>query len=400
MNIMKFNPPTIKTNNSKYKVEDILVLHELNKRPTFVSSPLETFSGHKHSSEMFKSRDIFLDFVKVVANLQKNELIRKSQPQEVLNHLTIAEMKVILKAISKPISGTRDLLINRIKSHASEKDINDNTDKSCFVLTTLGLDILKKYKNVLWIHEHKKEIFRYPLFYKSNFDEYYFMEHWDLNPSNTIINYYESKNSGAVARIYQIENNPQKSFLYALRQLTEEVNLQIEKCKEVGWFNTSAGLGEFLALNTSPELGETLSFKAIFKSLNISDDNLDEILRYIYDFAITDSSLVTFDHFNDIMIALLTNSSDEQYRELLEDLSQSIRKKFGHKCYYENTNNYHERGFDDEEGEVEEESLKDILDILAIDDNRKLEMVLELIDDLDLETIKKVEVKVNKRLMN
>src|SRR5699024_12109793 len=103
---------------------------------------------------MFKSRDIFLDFVKVVANLQKNELIRKSQPQEVLNHLTIAEMKVILKAISKPISGTRDLLINRIKSHASEKDINDNTDKSCFVLTTLGLDILKKYKNVLWIHEH------------------------------------------------------------------------------------------------------------------------------------------------------------------------------------------------------------------------------------------------------
>lgn len=33
----KFSPPAINNNNSIYKVEDILVLHELNKRPTFVN---------------------------------------------------------------------------------------------------------------------------------------------------------------------------------------------------------------------------------------------------------------------------------------------------------------------------------------------------------------------------
>lgn len=202
----KFSPPAINNNNSIYKVEDILVLHELNKRPTFVNDPLETFSGHTHSIESFKARDIFLDFVQVVSNLQENELIRENLPREILKHLTVVEMKVILKAISQPVTGTRDVLINRIETHASDEDINNNTDKNCFVLTELGLEVLEKYKNVLWIHKNKRDIFRYPLFYESKFDEYYFMNHWDLDPPNTIIDYYESENSGIVARIYQIEN--------------------------------------------------------------------------------------------------------------------------------------------------------------------------------------------------
>src|SRR5699024_4900791 len=260
------------------------------------------------------------DFVQVVSNLQENELIRENLPREILKHLTVVEMKVILKAISQPVTGTRDVLINRIETHASDEDINNNTDKNCFVLTELGLEVLEKYKNVLWIHKNKRDIFRYPLFYESKFDEYYFMNHWDLDPPNTIIDYYESENSGIVARIYQIENNPEKSFLYGLRKLTEEINLQLEKCKEVGWFNTSAGLGEFLSLNTSPELGEPLSSKTIFNGLNISDDNFEDILKYIYDFAIKDPSLISFNNFHEIIIALLTNPGDELYRELLGNL--------------------------------------------------------------------------------
>ncbi|ANU13018.1 SAP domain-containing protein [Planococcus halocryophilus] len=165
-------------------------------------------------------------------------MIRENLPKEILKHLTVVEMKVILKAISKPVKGTKDVLINRIQTHASDEDIRNHTDKSCFVLTELGLEALEKYKNVLWIHKNKRDIFRYPLFYESKFDEYYFMNHWDLDPPNTLIDYYESENSGIVARIYQIENNSEKSFLYGLRKLTEEINLQLEKCKEVGWFNT------------------------------------------------------------------------------------------------------------------------------------------------------------------
>ncbi|MDN7242266.1 SAP domain-containing protein [Planococcus sp. N028] len=398
----KFSPPAINNKNSKYKVEDILVLHELNKRPTFVNAPLETFSGHTHSIDSFKTRNIFLDFLKVVSNLQENELIRENLPREILKHLTVVEMKVILKAVYKPVNGTRDVLINRIETHATDEDISNHTDKSCFVLTELGLEVLGKYKNVLWIHKNKEDIFRYPLFYESKFDEYYFIDHWELNPSNTIIDYYESKNSGIVARIYQIENNREKSFLYGLRKLTEEINLQLEKCKEGGWFNTSAGLGEFLSLYASPVLGEPLSSKTIFKALNISDDNFEDILKYIYDFAIKDPSLVTFNNFNEIIIALLTNPGDELYRELLGNLYQSIRGKFGHEHYQEDINNYHQKGFDDEEKEEkeEEENLMDILDLFIDDENRKLEMVFELIDILDLEVIKEMKVKIDNRLTN
>lgn len=396
----KFSPPAINKNNFKYKVEDILVLHELNKRPTFVNAPLETFSGHSHSIDWFKARDIFLDFLKVVYNLQENELIRENLPREILKHLTVVEMKVILKAISKPVNGTRDVLINRIETHASDEDISHHTDKSCFVLTELGLEVLEKYKNVLWIHKNKRDIFRYPLFYESKFDEYFFMDHWDLDASNTIIDYYESENSGIVARIYQIENNPEKSFLYGLRKLTEEINLQLEKCKEGGWFNTSAGLGEFLSLHLSPELGEPLSSKTIFKGLNISDDNFEDILKYIYDFAIKDPSLVSFNKFHEIIISLLTNPGNELYRELLGNLYQTIREKFGHEHYQEDINNYHQKGFDDIEKEEEEETLMDILDVLTTDENRKLEMVFELIDVLDLEVIKEMKVKIDNRLTN
>ena len=71
----------------------------------------------------------------------------------------------------------------------------------------------------------------------------------------------------------------------------------------------------------------------------------------------------------------------------------SNREKFGHKSYQEDINNYHQKGFDDEENE-EEESLMDILDLLTIDENRKLEMVFELIDDLDLEVINEMKVKL------
>lgn len=383
----KFSPPAINNENSKCKVEDILVLHELNKRPTFVNAPLETFTGHSHSIYPFESRNIFLDFVQVVSNLKENELIRENLPREILKHLTIVELKVILKAISKPVYGTKAVLINRIETYASDENISNNTDKSCFVLTELGLEVLEKYKNVVWIHKNKEYIFMYPLNSESKFDEYFFMDHWDLDVSNIIIDYYESENSGIVARIYQIENNPEKSFLYGIKKLSEDINLQLEKCKEVGWFNTSAGLGEFQAM----------SLKPIFKSLNISDDNFEEILKYIYDFTIKDPSLVTFTNLREIIIALLANPGDELYRELLGNLYQSIREKFGHEHHQEDINNYHQKGFDDIE---KEETLMDILDLYITDENRKLEMVFELIDLLDLEVIKEMKVKIDNRLTN
>ncbi|QDY46389.1 hypothetical protein FK545_16630 [Planococcus glaciei] len=136
--------------------------------------------------------------------------------------------------------------------------------------------------------------------------------------------------------------------------------------------------------------------------MNISDENFEDILKYIYDFAIKDPSLVSFNNFHEIITALLTNPGHGLYRELLGNLYQSIREKFGHEHYQEDINNYHQKGFDDEEKEEEEqeESIMDILDSLIDDENRKLEMVFELIDILDLEVIKEMKVKIDNRLTN
>ncbi|MFB2211110.1 hypothetical protein ACEY4C_13495, partial [Staphylococcus aureus] len=96
-------------------------------------------------------------------------------------------------------------------------------------------------------------------------------------------------------------------------------------------------------------------------------------------------------------ISEIVHTEDSFLLKLYYKFNFATEPKFGHKSYQEDINNYHQKGFDDEENE-EEESLMDILDLLTIDENRKLEMVFELIDDLDLEVINEMKVRIDNRL--
>lgn len=374
----KFSSPEIKKQDIKYKVEDVLVLYELNKRPTFVKEPTKSFTGHIHSFEIDHK---YNSFAKVVSNIRKKELIRENTPGELLKYLTIRDLKTILKSISKPNYGNKVDLINRIEKFASDEDISSSTEKRCFVLTELGLEILNKYMNVVWIAKNKKYIFANPLKYKSKFNEDYFMKHWDISdPIDVMIKHYKSKDSGVVARLYELKNNLEQAFYYGVRKLSEDINFQIEQCKEHGWFVSNIRFEDF-GVNR---------IKKIFHHLNINDESLKDILKYIYEYSIKNTSLITLDTYKEIVISSL-NNEDEMHEESVKNLSNSIRKKFGHEL--------HDEVYSHEYNEYEKESLLDILNFLSTDEEHNENMILELVDDLDSEMIRRLKVKIDNRLV-
>lgn len=375
-----FRPPEIKKNDSEYEVKDILVLNELNKRPTYVNDPLGTFSGHSHKSVADNN---YIDFVEVITNLRQRKLIRESSPNEILNRLTNPELKVILKNINQRVSGTKEELVQRIATYANEEDISNNIDKSYFVITELGFKILDKYKNVVWIFENEEFIFYFSFhlsFKWKKFNEYYFMKHWNVDPAQVMIDYYKPKNSAVVARIYQLENNLEKFFYYAVKQLSEDINLTLEKSKQNEWFNIGLQISSF----------HLMEVESAYKDLKIRDGNLKDILNNIYIGSIKDHTLISFNTFKKLIILILNNES-QLYNQLLNDLSNSIRNRF----VDEPEDNVNFGHYD--ENVCEEETILYILDQTTTDEKRKEEMILELIDELDLDVIKKIQAKIDDR---
>ncbi|OTP50949.1 hypothetical protein A5884_000135 [Enterococcus sp. 7D2_DIV0200] len=375
--MVEFNPPKILKADDEYYVGDILVLSMLNKRATYVNEPFKTFSGWSHSYEAEQNN---INFLKVISKLKIKNLIRENLPKEILNHLTVAELKDILKNIYRPLSGKKSELIERVEKNSTDADICRVIDKKCFILTELGLEVLEKYKNVIWISENKEFIFSWDTS-KLKFDEYYFMKHWDVNPSEIIIEHYESTESGIVARVYKIENNLEKAFHYGIRKLAEDINSQIERCKKSGNYNFKGCLAELQATRVVD----------IFKSLNISNDSLKSIIKYSYEFSIKDSTLISHNTFSEIVFSALHNEY-ENFSTLTTNVAIRISEKYGHELNAEST--------DFREGaDNEEEDLNYILDMISRDAEHKEKLILSLIDEIDFELLKKMKIIIDSRLM-
>lgn len=375
-----FNPPVIKKHGN-YKVEDVVVLYELNKRATYVDNPLKTFTGHHHR---FEDGHRFIKFTNVVSRLQENGLIRENYPKEVLEKLTIPELKVILKSIGEKTSGVKKLLIERVEQFANDEDISSNTDKRYFVLTELGCEVLNKYNNVIWIYLNREYIFTYPIGYRSKFDEYYFMKNWDKDPKQTLIDYYKTRDSGVVARVYNIINEPDKTFYYGIKKFTEELVVQMDRCKNRGFCHIEYGLGEFMIM----------PIRHIYNNLNITEDSLDEALRYIYNYSVTDASLINYSSYKELIISLLTNVDDSVGREIMQELGKKIRADYGFEQDYDISNESEVI----DNSEYEEDSLMDMLNSFYDDREEIEEVVLNLIDELPFDFLDKLNSKVVNRI--
>lgn len=377
----KFNPPKIKS-DKKYTVGDVLVLHELSKRATFVNDPLKTFTGHTHS---FHDRNRVIDFAKVVSNIYEKGLIRENTPKELLDKLILPDLKNILKHISKPTYGTKKELITRINKFASDEDINRSTEKRYFVLTELGLEILDKYKNVIWIYKNKEHLFCYPIGHKSKFNEYYFMKHWDVDPGQTIIDYYEPKDSGIVSRVYIVQKDFEKGFYYWIKKLADEINFQLEKSETGEMLNRTAGAYEF---------GYVGYNYAVFDSLNISDDSLEEILEYIYNYSIEDPTKISYNDFSKLIKSLLIEEDMDLYFTLLTKAYTENVKRFNSENKYIIKHDYYVTVFDGKE--ISDETPQERLNYINME---KEQTILEWIDDLDLEAIENIKRKIDDMFM-
>lgn len=387
-----FNPPKIQRKDLKYSVKDILVLGMLNERPTFVDNPLRTFSGASHENTPGFYRN---DFIKIVSKLKTKEMIRESTPKEILSKLTAADLKTILKNINKPSSGVKRELIKRVEDYATAEDILSNTDKTYFVLTELGTEVLQKHKNVWWISENKDYIFKD--YTKIRFDEYYFINHLDEDPYEFLIDHYKSIDSGVVSRLYGLQENLEQAVYYGIKDFADSLNSVLEGYKKEGQFSLlkqSYLYISFMRNNVDKQI----------KQLNIKEDSLDQLLKYIYDFSITDHTIINYEIFKQLIdnrlnteYNLIENHNDnyQKFDELLLELIENIKQRFGHAK--NNEKEYFSSDFCTIE-KTNEEKLEEILSILYDSEKMKVDLIMTLINELDMETLDKIKVEIDKRL--
>lgn len=359
------------------------MLNALNKRPTYVKQPFLTLSGYSHRD---RARREYINFLEVIDSLVERKLIRESNLNEIINHLTVSESKAILKSINQKTSGKREDVIKRVLLNASDEDVKSIVDKNYFVVTDKGINVLKRYENVVWILENEDFIFNRSIkLYLGEFNswkkfnQYYFMDNLDIDPVKTMVDYYKSKESRIVARIYQIENNEKKFFYYLIKQLAEDINFFLEASKERNISSIELSISMFHIL--------ILEYEGI--DLDMAEKSLKIILKEIYLDTIKYKELLSFDKF-ERLVTLIFNDEKNLYNQLLETLDKEIKEVYilGHQ---DNNINIDSNNSDFCE---KNQTVLSILDLVTKSDETKERLILELIEDLDLNIIKKIHKKL------
>ncbi|GKS81003.1 hypothetical protein LPAF129_06880 [Ligilactobacillus pabuli] len=388
----KFMPPELKSKDG-YTVQDIIVLNFLRDFPTQVKNPMRKITGGSHEYEISVN---FISYEEVLSKLLAKDLIRVSNPDEMMEHLTNTELREVLKKLSQKSSGAKSALIERIKNVSYDKEILKFDNKKFFVVTEKGMDILKKYRNVVWIHKHKKYIFVLLIDFESSphlkFDEYYFMNHLNENPSKTIIDYYESRDSGIVARTYMVNNDSKNAFYYGLRELGNNFDEYINS------FKTSYSYNFQNFLNHLTIYDECLI--NLCRSLNLQKDNLEKIIDYIYEFSIKNKSLVSKNDFRRIIILFFEDKKNnyETLKEVYDTVFEKIRINFPQPKDSEIMNIVPTITDSEKEKEVEIESCVEFFNFYL--ESYDYDFFTQVVDRLSEDSIEMLEEIFNQHISN
>lgn len=319
--MQKFDPPELRQKKG-YSVQDIITLSFLNDFPTQIKNPMLKLTGGSHEYEILVNN---ISYKEVLTKLSKGGLIRVNSSSELLSQLTVKELRQILKNLHQKISGTKKILIDRVKRVASKNDIAPYENKNFFVLTEKGKSTLAKFHNVVWINKHKKYIYLLMLEEENSldikFDEYYFMNHLKENAAQTIINYYESRDSGIVARTYLVINDSKNAFYYYLRKFGENFDQYIERFK-----SSSSNCQNFINsyhFNTNAIIN-------LYRSLNLQPNNLNKLANYIYNISIKNKVLVSKTDFSKLIFAFLEDKSNnyEMLKKVYDTVFTKIRERY------------------------------------------------------------------------
>src|SRR5699024_124604 len=212
-----------------------------------------------------------------------------------------------------------------------------------------------------------------------------FMKHWDVDPGQAIIDYYESKDSGIVSRVYIVQKDFEKAFYYWIKKLADDINFEIEKSETGEMLNSCAGAYEFVFVNNN---------YAVFDSLNISDDSLEEILEYIYKYSIEDQSKLSYKVFSELIKSLLIKEDMDLFFTLLTKAYTENAEKFNSENKYIVKRDFYVAVFDGKE--ISDDTPQERLSYINMEKERA---ILKWIDDLDLNAVENIKRKVDDILM-
>lgn len=74
--------------------------------------------------------------------------------EETINTLTVSELKQILKSNALPVSGKKEILINRIKENIDLENLTFNDQQKRYTLSDKGKQYLKKHYEFVLLHNH------------------------------------------------------------------------------------------------------------------------------------------------------------------------------------------------------------------------------------------------------
>lgn len=79
----------------------------------------------------------------------------KASKASMLNSLKVVELKEILTTIGQPVTGKKEVLIERILSSADENILNSLSKKELYILSEMGEAFLLQHDNYVQLHKHK-----------------------------------------------------------------------------------------------------------------------------------------------------------------------------------------------------------------------------------------------------
>lgn len=92
----------------------------------------------------YKLSEIGSDYKTTLKNLTNNGFLRKSTIQEEIEHLTISDLKTILKLKKLKVSGNKPILLERLFSNIETNELKPYSPSSFYILTELGKQELNK----------------------------------------------------------------------------------------------------------------------------------------------------------------------------------------------------------------------------------------------------------------
>lgn len=282
-----FRPPKLQRKNSETTVTEVLLLNKIYKKPVFVSNVNRKVTGGSMKN-YYELQGI--DAKAVLFQLRSKNWVRENTNSEALPYLSKSELEELVKSISQFKSSlNKDKLVQLILDYHLENKPNRLTINKFYEVTATGQTIIKKYKNLIWLNENKSNFLM--AFSQLKYDEAYFLEHPSIEPETVLIPYYQTRDSGITARLYDYFGDIEKSVNYTLKALAEAFN------KDLQFFNSnyadmSAFDGPF-----SNAAGILERLQTQLNALNVTSDSMDELLKYVYDNIIINKSALSYQIF-------------------------------------------------------------------------------------------------------